>query len=155
MKYDVGFLLNKCDLLHCVNVRCAAHCIDTFIWPNAWTSCKSSPSFPWLLALVSLWHQASTIYMIVNVVTFITLHNYSIILLSTFIILCIISVFIYYSLQVCTLSCHQSHHHPQPPPCHLLVITILLCFLFIDLTVLYSTYNWYYFVPVFLCLTIS
>ena len=63
------------------------------------------------------------IVMILIVVIFFTLHNYSKILLSIFIILYIRSLWlIFYTLQVCTLE----YVSLIPPTPHPLVMTILL-----------------------------
>lgn len=65
--------------------------------------------------------------MIADVVIFITLHNYSIMLLSLVIILSFRSLpLTYYSLQVCTLK--YNHSYPIHPH-HLLVTIISLCVL--------------------------
>ena len=54
--------------------------------------------------------------MIADIVVFITLPNYSAVLLSVCIILCVRSQqLIHYSLQICTLKHHHSYPSPKPP----------------------------------------
>lgn len=86
-------------MLHFVNLRCIVCYFDTFIHCNM-TGTKA---------------------------IFIPVHHHSTIVVSTFITLCIQSLFfIYFSLQVCTLK----HHESYPLTIHSLVTTILLLFFF-------------------------
>lgn len=88
------FLKNKFNILH--KLRCMACYVDTFIFCNMNTS----------------------------VVILLTFHNYSPLMLSVFIRLCVTSLWlIYYLLQVCILKQPRSY----PPHPHPLVTTILLC----------------------------
>lgn len=86
-------------MLHFVNLMCIVCYFDTFIHCNM-TGTKA---------------------------IFIPVHHHSTIVVSTFITLCIQSLFfIYFSLQVCTLK----HHESYPLTIHSLVTTILLLFFF-------------------------
>ena len=86
--FDFFKKLNIFDVWHCVSLRCTACYFDPFIY----------------------------CHMIADIVVFITLPNYSAVLLSVFIILCVRSQqLIHYSMQICTLKHHHSYPSPKPP----------------------------------------
>lgn len=86
-------------MFHFVNLWCTVFHFDIFIYCN----------------------------MIANEAIFITLHNYITISLAVLIIQCIIfPLFVYDSLQVCTLR----HHHSYPPNAHVLVTWFVFYFFY-------------------------
>ena len=117
-------VLDKCNMLQFVNLRCKACYFDTFIYCNMMAT--------------------EAIHTIININTVFILCNIYI----TYICICIcVCVYTHTHTQICTLKYHQYY----PTTCFLVAL-LLLFFLKTSLAFLYFTYKWYHTVLVFLWL---